>query len=62
MRDTVVSIFYNRNYDDTTIKLSVAFEREHNLTKIDVLNDAIRLLRYKLEEIINIEFLEEEKV
>jgi len=62
MRDTVVSIFYNRNYDDTTIKLSVAFEREHNLTKIDVLNDAIRLLSYKLEEIINIEFLEEEKV
>jgi hypothetical protein len=62
MRYKVVTIFYNENRDDTTIKLSVDFEHEHNCTKLDVLNDAMGLLMEKFEEIKHIEFSEEEKV
>jgi hypothetical protein len=62
MRYKVVTIFYNGNHDDTTVKFSVDFEYEHNCTKLDVLNDAMGLLMEKFEEIKRIEFPEEEKV
>ena len=47
MRYKVISVFYNGNHDDTTIKFSVDFEREHNCTKLDILKDAIVLLMQK---------------
>jgi len=62
VRYKVISVFYNGNHDDTTIKFSVDFEREHNLTKLDVLKDAMGLLMQKFEEIELVEFTEEEKV
>jgi len=61
MKYRVVSIFFNENKDDTTIKLSVDFEHEHNMTKMDVLLDAIGLLQQKYEEFHAIEFEEEEQ-
>lgn len=61
MKYKVISIFYNENKDDTTIKLSVDFEREHNIIKMDILMDAIGVLKQKYEEFHTIEFAEEEQ-